>query len=113
MLAQRPQAAGRIRPVAVVYHFSDFLHFDIDYFRASARVVAVGADPGGQHHQLGAHAHLVKRRPGEWLDSMTITKTSFGKVDGKPVDLYTLNNSNELGCQGHQLRRDPGRARGA
>ena len=27
---------------------------------------------------------------------MTITKTSFGKADGKNVDLYTLSNGNDL-----------------
>ena len=27
---------------------------------------------------------------------MTITKTSFGKADGKNVDLYTLNNGNDI-----------------
>ena len=32
---QRPQAAGGPGR-GVVYHFSDYLHFDIDYFRASA-----------------------------------------------------------------------------
>jgi len=31
VLKQRVGLAG-----AVVYHFSDYLHFDIDYFRASA-----------------------------------------------------------------------------
>ncbi len=55
-------------------------------------------------------AKAKKEKAARASKAKPIEKASYGTVDGKPVDLYTLTNAQGRGRQDHQLRRDRHRA---